>query len=155
MSKTLVINNMKREREGISSYSIYDISEIEDLFQLQQDMIDTGYVCDIFTVDEFWSYYSDSYCAVFLGYAKGQFNEDSAMRIIEQAKYPVYDECSGIEIIELNEKDEKKIKEQSKELFDYFNNFVRKNGILNLDYIDGYERILQEIFDYTDYIKTK
>ena len=155
MSKTLIINNMKREREGISSYSIYSTSEMEDLFQLQQDMFDAGYVCDIFTVDEFWSYYSDSYCAVFLGYAKGQFNEDSAMRIIEQAKYPVYDECSGIEIIELNEKDEKKIKEQTKKLFDYFNNFVRENDRLNLDYVDEYERILQEIFDYTDYIKTK
>ena len=155
MSKTIIINNMKREREGITSYSIYRVSEMEDLFQLQQDMFSIGYVCDILTVNEFWEYYSDSYCAEFLGYTRGEFNEDSAMEIIEHTKHPVYWECSGIEIIELNEKDEKKIKEQSKELFDYFNNFVRKNGILNLDHIDGYEKILQEIFDYTDYIKTK
>ena len=153
MSKTLVINNMKRERESIQDFSIYCIEKMKDLLQLQQDMFDSGYVCDIFTVDELWSYYSDSYCAGFLGYSKGQFS-DNPQYIIEHATHPVYCECSGIEIIELEQKDEKKIKEQAQEFLDYFNNNYECNSD-RLDHIEEYEKLLQGIFDYTDYIKTK
>lgn len=150
MSKTLVINNIKREREEINDFSIYCIDEMETMLQLQSDMLETGYICDIFTAIELWEYYSDSKCSQFLGYSKGEFCENYK-EIIDDAKYPVYCECSGIEEIDISTEDENKVKKQAKELYEFFNK--NKYDLLSVD--TEYESILQKIFDYTDYIKTE
>ena len=146
---TLFINGCVREREEIIDYDIYTTSIMEEMFQLQLDMFDAGYVCDIFNVIELWDYYSDACRASFLEYSKGYFCEEYK-KIIESARHPVYCECSGIDEIKITPEKANIIKSQAMDLIEFFQKNKEKG--LNEETNNKYIEKLKIIFENINYI---
>ena len=149
---TLVINGRVREREKITDYDIYSTQTLEEIIQLQLDMFDVFYVCDIFNVFELWEYYSNASCAAFLEYSKGFFCEQ-CKNIIEQAKHPVYLDCPDIEEIKITPENVNIIKSQAMDLIDFFRKNKEKDKyILDEETNNKYIEKLNIIFENINYI---
>lgn len=137
-----LIYGEKLEKDSYN-YDLYSIDFARDLFNLQQDMINAGYYVDIFTASDFWMYYSDAYCATFLGYTKGEFNEDH----LDMAKHPVYIE-SGYDynLLDLTEEKAKEIKEDADKLLSLFE-VIEKEQTFDSNEGREYKKLLDVIYN--------
>lgn len=116
MNKKSIIYKKERLDKNLNNYDILEFDFADDLFQLQQDMMKHDYYLDIFSVSDFWSYYSDAYCAGFLVYTKDTFNEE----MIEESKHPVYMNLPDIEIKDISDNEANKIKEDANKLYEIY-----------------------------------
>ena len=113
-----------RQPRQCESVNLYDnllcIDMADQLYELQQEMMDKGYYVDFFDVDDYWSDYSNAYCAVFLG-RFGEFNEEQ-IQIAKEGGYSGNGEAA-FEVEEISEEEAELIEKSANKLFSLYREY--------------------------------
>ena len=113
-----------RQPRQYESVNLYDdllcIDMADQLYELQQEMMEKGYYLDFFDVSDYWSDYSNAYCAVFLG-RFGEFNEEQ----IQSAKEGGYSGNgeAAFEVEEISEEEAELIEKSANKLFSLYREY--------------------------------
>lgn len=117
-----------RQPRQCESVTLYDnlvcIDMADQLYELQQEMMEKGYYLDFFDVSDYWSDYSDAYCAVFLG-RFGEFNEEQ-IQIAKEGGYSGNGEAA-FEVEEITDEEAELIEKSANKLFSLYREYKENN----------------------------
>lgn len=117
-----------RQPRQCESVNLYDnlvcIDMADQLYELQQEMMEKGYYLDFFDVSDYWSDYSDAYCAVFLG-RFGEFNEEQ-IQIAKEGGYSGNGEAA-FEVEEITDEEAELIEKSANKLFSLYREYKENN----------------------------
>ena len=132
-----------RQPRQCESVDLYDnlvcIDMADQLYELQQEMMEKGYYLDFFDVSDYWSDYSDAYCAVFLG-RFGEFDEEQ-IQIAKEGGYSGNGEAA-FEVEEITDEEAELIEKSANKLFSLYREYKENNTDESYDaYIKNAEMI--------------